>query len=136
SLARDSFASSTLAIDCDGAAHHVPEPLASRLRAVATRADESFCSFQHGVKDRSGFVSAISITSGIERQIQTPLWQAQMTTAQIGMMCVSRYDNTGKIAYRNLVTEAADAYLNSFPEENADVWPGTFGHAISLQVAA
>ena len=123
----------SLAIDCDGAAHPVPEPLASRLRAFAARADESFCSLPHKLKETSGFVT------GSEKKGNTPLWQAQYgrwTTAQIGMMCVSRYDNTGKVAYRDLVTAAADAYLNSLPEEKADVWPGTFGQAISLEIAA
>jgi hypothetical protein len=123
----------SLAIDCDGAAHHVPGPLASRLRALAARADESFCSLPHKLKEKGGF------TAGTENQTPTPLWQAQhgqWTTAQIGMMCVSRYDNTGKIPYRDLMIGAADAYLNALPEESADVWPGTFGQAISLEIAA
>ncbi len=31
---------------------------------------------------------------------------------------------------------AADVYLKSLPEEGADVWPATLGHAISLELAA
>jgi hypothetical protein len=52
------------------------------------------------------------------------------------MMCVSRYDNTGKTGYRALLVAAADAYLHSLPADGEDIWPGTFGHAISLQIAA
>jgi len=106
----------SLAIDCDGAAHRVPEPLAARLRAVAARADESY-------RTRDSFAS---------------LWSARHgpTTAQLGMMCVSRYDNTGDVGYRARVHAAADAYLNSLPPENDDVWAVTLGQAISLQVAA
>jgi hypothetical protein len=67
------------------------------------------------------------------------LWNARYgdnTTAQVGMMCVSRYDNTGRTGHRNLLLAAADAYLNSLPADGDDIWPGTFGQAISLQVAA
>jgi hypothetical protein len=54
----------------------------------------------------------------------------------IGMMCVARYENSGKTGYRDLITAAADAYLESEPPEDADAWPMTYGHAISLELAA
>ena len=41
----------------------------------------------------------------------------------------------GKVGYRDLITNAANAYLASPPAE-VDVWPMTLGHAISLQLAA
>jgi hypothetical protein len=106
----------SLGIDCDGAAHRVSAELASRLRATANRADEVF-------RARESF---------------TPLWNARHgpTTAQIGMMCVSRYDNTGTVEFRELVHAAANSYLKSMPSENEDVWPLTIGQAISLQLAA
>ena len=52
------------------------------------------------------------------------------------MMCVSRYDNTGQATYRDLILAAADAYHGSLPRDSEDAWPVTFGHAISLQLAA
>jgi len=54
----------------------------------------------------------------------------------VGMMCVSRYENTGKVAYRTLIVAAADAYLDSLPGAQTDAWPLTFGQAISLELAA
>ena len=51
-------------------------------------------------------------------------------------MCVSRYENTGNISYRGLLQAAADAYLKSLPADDDDAWPGTFGQAISLELAA
>ena len=51
-------------------------------------------------------------------------------------MCVARYENSGKTGYRDLITSAADAYLDSEPPEDADAWPMTYGHAISLELAA
>jgi hypothetical protein len=124
-------ASLSLAIDCDGAALRVPEPFASRLRAIAAREDSAFCSLPHALKTKGGFVTV--------GDAMTPLWVAQsqaMTTAQIGMMCVARYENSGDIRYRELIHSVADAYLQSMPSADEDVWPGTFGHIISLELAA
>src|ERR1041384_6385723 len=45
----------SLAIDCDGAAHHVPEPLASRLRSFAAHLDERFCALRHDLAGKGGF---------------------------------------------------------------------------------
>jgi hypothetical protein len=119
------------AIDCAGAAHRVPEPLASRLREFAAREDTAFCALAHDLKTKGGFV-----TRG---DVRTPLWMAGpggVTTAQVGMMCVSRYENAGHLGHRELMLAAADAYLKSMPAAEDDVWPATFGHAISLQLAA
>jgi hypothetical protein len=127
----------SLAVDGDAASRLVPEPLASRLRALANKEDEIFCSLPHDLKASGGFIIVNPMTISTERK--TSLWSARVgghTTAQVGMMCVSRYENTGRIAYRDLMHAAADAYLESLPEEGVDAWPATFGHAISLQLAA
>jgi hypothetical protein len=119
------------AIDCDGAAHRVPEAMAARLRAYAARNDQAFCTLRHDLKGRGGF----AISDGE----MTPLWETRegrRTTALLAMMCVSRYENGGSIAYRDMIHAAADAYRNAPPPDGADVWPMTFGHAISLQLAA
>jgi hypothetical protein len=129
----------SLAIDCEGAAHRVPEPLAAHLRMAAGQQDLEFCSLPHDVKKNGGFVSARPRIRGDSNPRHTSLWKAShdtRTTAQVGMMCVSRYDNTGDVGYRDLILGAADAYLNSLPADTEDAWPATFGHAISLQLAA
>src|SRR6266487_4203712 len=46
----------SLAIDCDGAAHRVTEPLLSHLRALAKRQDDGFCSLPHDLKRSKGFL--------------------------------------------------------------------------------
>jgi hypothetical protein len=129
----------SLAIDCDGAAHLVPGALASRLREFAAREDEAFCSLAHEVRDKGGFGTVVDAATALPQEEPTALWKARYgghTTAQIGMMCVSRYENTGKVRYRELIHAAADAYMKSLPAETEDAWPVTFGQAISLQVAA
>jgi len=127
----------SLAIDCDAASRLVPEPHASKWRRFANEKDRMFCSLQHNLKANGGFITGDPEATGADGN--TPLWMAHNgghTTAQVGMMCVSRYENTGNVAYRELIHAAADAYLSSMPAQDADVWPMTFGHAISLQVAA
>jgi hypothetical protein len=124
------------AIDCDGAAQRMPEELAARLRTAAEHQDLLFCAMQHDLKKSGGFVSALGARNTATGH--TSRWKAAhgtRTTAQVGMMCVSRYDNTGDVRYRDFMFAAADAYLDS-PPADGDVWPITFGHAISLQLAA
>jgi hypothetical protein len=52
------------------------------------------------------------------------------------MFCLARHQQVPKPQYRDALIAVADEYLNSLPEEDADVWPMTFAHAISTEVAA
>jgi hypothetical protein len=129
----------SMAIDCAAAARRVPQPLAARLRSFVNREDELFCAWKHEVLASGGFVIEADWATAVSTSPHSALWDARYggaTTAMIGMMCVSRYENSGKIGYRDLITAAADAYLESEPPEDADAWPMTFGHAISLELAA
>ena len=128
-----------MAIECEAAADRLPEPLASRLRAFAAREDEVFCGLPHPLREGSGFLTSLEKTNGKPGPGCTPLWDARyggFTTAQLALMCVARYDHTGKSGYRTLITNAANAYMNFNPPPEVDLWPMTLGHAISLQTAA
>jgi len=130
----------SLAIDSDAASRLVPEPAAAKLRGLAEGQDRMFCSVSHDLKLTGGFITGDDLALQAART--TALWIPSTgryrghTTAQVAMMCVSRYENTGSVAYRDLVHAAADAYLKAMPTPEDDVWPMVFGHAISLQVAA
>lgn len=133
----------SLAVDCDAATRLVPERLATRLQAFAVFVDGIFCALQHNLEGNDGFIIGVDYATRVRREYRTLPWTPSawkghrgFSTAQIGMMCVSRYENTGDIRYRNLIHHAADIYLNSLPEDGVDAWPITFAHAISLQVAA
>ena len=135
----NSALSLSLAIDCDGAARKVPEPLRTRLRQFALREDEVFCSLPHDLKNTRGFALSFDLATGESDGSFSSLWDAKygaFTTAAVAMMCVSRYHNTGKTEYRDLIVAAADAYMDSMPTAGVDAWPMTFGHAISLELAA
>ncbi len=110
-LARPEAATVSFAIDCDGSAPKLPEPLAAQLRAFARRQDEA------------------------ARHTDHPLWRGT-SAAQVAMMHVSRYENTGQLNYRDLLQTSADAYLKSSPPGDEDLLPRVLGNAISLQLAA
>lgn len=129
----------SLAIDCDGAARNLPEPLRTRLTSFAAREDKIFCSLPHDLKDKKGFAMGLGLATGKSDGSYTSLWDAKYgayTTAAVAMMCVSRYENTGRVGYRDLIITAADAYMDSLPGDDSDAWPMTFGHAISTELAA
>ena len=133
----DSISDLSLAIDCDGASRLVPEPYASKWRKFVAEKDRVFCALSHDLKTTGGFLAGNP--EGTETNRHTPLWTSTNggpTTAQVAMMCVSRYENSGNVAYRDLIHAAADLYLTSMPPTDADVWPMTLGQVISLQVAA
>jgi hypothetical protein len=114
-------------LDCELAATMVPEPLAARLRAFAAKEDEFMLpELRRQVRgDTNGSVA--------------PLWQTGYgagTLAGQAMFCLARYEQTNHPAYREILVAIADTYLNSQPEEDVDVWPMTFGHAISTELAA
>jgi hypothetical protein len=139
----------SLAIDCEGAAACVPDDLAERLRKFTATEDTVFCTLPHDLKDQRGFVEALDRTATNAASAPasapasstrfTPLWEGMygdFTTASVGLMCVSRYENGGGAAYRDLVTAAADCYLRGAPAEDVDMWPMTLGHVISLELSA
>ncbi len=129
----------SLAIDCDGASRKVPEPLAARLSGFAAREDKIFCSLPHDLKGKRGFAAEVELATGKATGQYTSFWQAQYgrhTTASMAMMCVSRYENTGYVGFRDLISDAADLYLHALPAEDIDLWPMTLGHVISLELAA
>jgi hypothetical protein len=134
-----SVLSLSLAIDCDGAARKVPEPLMSRLTGFAVREDEIFCSLPHKLEDKTGFAMEFDLATGQSKNSYSSLWDARYggyTTAAVAVMCVSRYENTGRVCYRDLIIAAADAYMDSMPGDDSDAWPMTFGHAICVELAA
>jgi hypothetical protein len=114
--------------------------LGARLRAFAARQDALVCSLPHQLQITRGFITTVQVASGLPAGPRTPLWRIQAdddrTAAQLALMCVSRYDNTARVAYRELIHAAADLYRTASPGPDLDLWPGTLGHVISLQVAA
>ena len=115
-------------LDVETAASLVPEPLASRLREFARVEDRLVLEDlrrQHGGPDGTWAFR--------------PTWQAGYAsgvTAGWAMFGIARYRQTETPAFRDLVIAVADAYRDALPDEDVDVWPMSFAHVISAQVAS
>jgi hypothetical protein len=116
-------------LDCESAARLVPEPLSARLRAFAEKEDELILADLR--RDP---------VPGIAPELrEPPLWRngySANTYASTAMFCLARHEQVAKPAYRDVLVAIADKYVNSVPEEDLDVWPLAFAHAISAQAAA
>lgn len=115
-------------LDIETAASLVPEPLASRLRRFAEIEDALILEDlykEYGQPDGSLLLK--------------PTWQAGYavgTTADWATFGLARYQQIKKQAFCDLVIAVADAYLGALPDEDVDVWPMSFGHIISAELAA
>jgi hypothetical protein len=110
-------------LDLDLAASMVPDPLASRLRRFALGEDAL-------------------ILPGLRQQMAggtLPMWEngySAGTLADQAMFCLGRHAQTSDPAWRELLLAVAERYLGSRPGEDQDVWPLSFAHVISAEVAA
>jgi hypothetical protein len=121
-------------LDCESAAVLVPDPLASRLRSFAAKEDELLLP-ELGRQLRAH----ADARQGKGPPSAPALWRTAYgttTLANQAMFCAARYEQTTNAAYRDLVVGIADTYLGSRPEEEVDVWPMTFAHVISTEIAA
>jgi hypothetical protein len=115
-------------LDIETASTMVTEPLASRLREFAKTEDRLI------LRDLRESYGRPDGTWAFE-----PTWQAGYSvgvTAGWAMFALARLEQTQKDDFRNLVIAVADAYLDSLPREDVDVWPMSFAHVISAQTAA
>jgi len=115
-------------LDLETAAALVPEPLRSRLHAFADREDELILADLHRQYGRPD--GALTLP---------PTWQAAYasgTNAGWAMFALARWEQVKKPQFRDLVLAVADAYADALPDEDVDVWPMSFGHVISAEVAA
>lgn len=107
------------------AAALVPDPLASRLRSFALKEDELI-------------IQSLRTPEGAFKPVEAT-WTAGYssgTAASQAMFYLGRYEQVPNPVYRDLLIAVANAYVDSRPAEDVDAWPMSFGHAISLEVAA
>ncbi|MHC4460238.1 MAG: FG-GAP-like repeat-containing protein [Planctomycetota bacterium] len=115
-------------LDVATAASMVPQPLTARLRKFAEIEDRLILEDLHKQYGRDDGTLTFKST-----------WQAGYSsgvTAGWAMFGLARYQQVKKKEFRDLVIAVADAYVDSLPDEDVDVWPMSFGHIISTQVAA
>lgn len=115
-------------LDVETAASMVPDPLASRLREFAKVEDQLILENLRQLYGQPDGDLAFE-----------PTWQAGYAagvTADWAMFGLARYEQVKKKPFRDVVIAVADAYVDALPDEDVDVWPMSFAHIISAQVAA
>ena len=115
-------------LDIETASLIVPEPLSSRLHQFADTEDQLILEDLRKQYGQNNGTWAFK-----------PTWQAGYSsgvTAGWAMFGLARYQQVQKKAFRDLVIAVADAYVDALPDEDVDVWPMSFGHIISAEVAA
>ncbi|MDP6722956.1 MAG: FG-GAP-like repeat-containing protein [Pirellulaceae bacterium] len=115
-------------LDIETAASMVPNPLAPRLREFAQIEDQLVLENLH---QRYGSPDGTLTFK--------PNWEAGYASgvsADWAMFGLARYEQVKKKPLRDLVITVANAYVDALPDEDVDVWPMTFSHIISAQVAA
>jgi len=115
-------------LDVETAASMVTEPLASRLREFADTEDQLILLDLRQTHARPDGAWAFE-----------PTWEAGYSagvTAGWAMFALARYEQVKKDEFRDLVVAVADAYVDSLPAEDVDVWPMSFAHIISAEAAA
>jgi hypothetical protein len=131
-------------LDLPAAYRALPE----RMRASAARDDAVFLNIARDVPyAEHGFVTAVhteTLEPGDSRLAEgeslfTAPWISSYgdeTDAQAALLCLLRYQQTGDDDFRDLFLAVANRYLQSDPDLAEVFYPGTIGHAITLEVAA
>jgi hypothetical protein len=137
----------SLAIDLWDAAPKVPDHLGERMRMNASQIDRVFLKIPHNPgREGKGFVTqshvdsltAIDIRKG-GNPVHSKLWATgygQATHAQIANLLALRYSQRPLDRYRDLILLTAQSYLQSEPNIDFPVYPGTMGHVIELMLTA
>lgn len=136
-----------LAIDLHRHADKVPPGLAERMRDSAARTDDVFLRLDHRLSGEGwGFVKACHTHTlapgdvrGKDRRFTTRKWATgygDATDARIALICSLRYQQTSRPAYRRLILDTADRYLQGQPDPEIPLYPGTIGHVLLLEILA
>ena len=140
----------SLAISLENAAPQVPDALAARMRALAASTDAVFFQMDHQLQpDGLGFIKT-AVTSTLEpgskatrnvakKGFYTRTWATgygDSTDANIAMMCLQRFEQTGDERYREMALQAAERYVVTAPDETIELYPQAFGEAIALLLGA
>ena len=125
---------------------HLPDELNERMRLMALQIDDVYHRLPHNVHEGGGFVqrSHIHTLEAVTLLDEhgspyTDRWggaYGHRATVKVANKCLLRYRQTGNEAFRQLVLDAARQYLDSVPDQNQVVYPGTVGDAIFLMAGA
>jgi len=138
----------SLATDLTTGASLVPEELAGKMRALASKLDEVYQKLGHDFSPRGiGFVSGCdsdtlqTFTTG--PWTHTALWATRYGASTDAQIAVGSYLRHGQLAegpakagYRKLVLASANRYLESTPDLKQTIYPEVLGSAVFHMLAA
>ena len=131
----------SLAVDLWEGAGMVSEASAQRMRNSALKCDRIFLGMSHeaGPDGRGIIKTAYTDTLKAQDGGYTRLWATgygDQTLAALANLCLLRYWQTQSEGYLDLAVRAADRYLDSEPDIEFPVYPGTLGDVIYLMLEA
>ena len=141
----------SLAVDLWDSAEKVPDYLAQKMRACASKTDSVFLKINHDLSPHgNGFVTN-AVTSTLQpgrirkgkadttKRLFTDTWATEYgaaTDAQVAMLCLLRYEQIGENKYKKLFLDAAARYMKSEPDTGIVLYPGAVGDAIAVLIEA
>ena len=144
----------SLAIDLADGARRVPGSLARKMQDCAAGIDETFLKVAHDLKSEGkGFLKTVRASTleptdtyaarGIKKDQKadsyTHTWETgygESTDAQVGMLCLQRWQQVKLDGYRKLFLAAAQRYLHSDPDTKITLYPGALADAVAVLLAA
>ncbi len=135
----------SLAVDLWDASYKVPDSLGERMRDRASRTDEVYIKMKHALsQDGEGFITQANVHTleaedvrNMGKRVYSHLWETgygENTYAAIANLCYLRYRQVKQEGYRDLILAAANRYMNSEPDIDFPVYPGTLGDVIYLMI--
>jgi hypothetical protein len=138
----------SLAVDLWASANRVPDSLAWAMRESALQTDARFLRLDHDLSsdegEGTGFVKAADTRTlepgdvrSEDRRARTRLWATgygEKTDARIANFILLRCEQVRIEGYQTLVRGAAERYMDSEPNIDFPVYPGTLGNVINLLV--
>ena len=136
----------SLAIDLWDGAAKVPDGLAAKMRACASRTDQILLKLdQDPTAPDKGFIKAADTDTlkplgwPRDRGSYTHVWATgygDYTHADCSLMCLERYQQVKIDGYRTLFIDAAKQYLTAEPNTRIALHPGVVGQVVLVMLRA
>jgi len=141
----------SLAYDLWNSAEKVPEPLAKKMRACASKTDNVFLRIKQDLTPGGEGFMIHAVTSTLEpgwwrrgkpddtRRHFTRTWATgygEPTDAQVAMLCYLRYGQVRLDGYRKLFLDTAERYISSNPDTTIALYPGALADALAVMLGA
>ncbi|WP_236980400.1 hypothetical protein [Membranihabitans maritimus] len=132
----------SLAVDLFQGADKLGESeVATEMKRQAMKCDSVFLSINHELNpDGQGFATTVNTNTLVpadvrnhSNRVYSRLWATgygQATDAQMANLCMERYKQVADPGYKKLILATADRYMDSEPNIEFPIYPGTMGDVI------